>query len=212
MPPVETLYHGPNLNALEHTVSSEGVREEFGIAPGVPLIGTVANFKEHKGHEFLLRAAVLVRKVKPEVRFLLVGTGPMEERRRKEAIDLGLDGSVVFAGFRKDALRLVSELDLFVLASLQEGLSIALVEAMALGKPVVATNVGGIPEVIENGREGLIVAPRNPNALAAGILQLLQDESLRTQMGAAARQRADRFDIRSAVRRMEAVYDELLAR
>lgn len=212
MPTVETLYHGPNPDALARTVRSEGVREEFGIPPDVPLIGSVANFKVHKGHEFLLRAAVLVRKVIPEVRFLLVGTGPMEETRRREAIELGLDGSVVFAGFRKDPLRLVSELDLFVLASLQEGLSIALVEAMALGKAVVVTNVGGIPEVIEDGREGFIVAPRDPRALASGILQLLQDDSLRAQMGAAARQRAHRFDIRSAVRRMETVYTELLAR
>ena len=210
MPPVETVYHGANPEALQSTTFSGGVREEFGIPHGVPVVGTVANFKGHKGYEFLLRAAVLVRRAVPEVRFLLVGTGPMEQQRRQDALDLGLDGSVIFAGFRKDALRLVSEFDLFVLASLQEGLSIALVEAMALGKPVVVTSVGGIPEVIEHGKQGLIVPPADSEALAGGILALLADGSRRDEMAVAARQRAVGFDIRKAVRRIEHVYVELL--
>jgi glycosyltransferase involved in cell wall biosynthesis len=211
LPPVETLYHGLDPAALERPQRADGVREEFGIPADAPLVGTVANFRHEKGHEFLLRAAELVRQDVPEVRFLLVGQGPLEGQVRREAERLGLGDTVIFTGFREDVPRLTAAIDLFVLSSLHEGLSIALMEAMALGKPPVVTRVGGLPELVRDEEEGLLVPPADPAALAAGIGKLLQDAALRDRLGRTARRRAAQFDIRAAVRRMEEVYAELLA-
>jgi glycosyltransferase involved in cell wall biosynthesis len=210
MPPVETLHHGLDPAAVAGWGGAGGVREELGIPEGAPVVGTIANFKAAKDHATLLHAAAKVRAELPAVRFVLVGQGPLEPQARKLANDLGLGGTVVFAGFRTDAPRLAAAFDLFALSSTYEGLPIALIEAMALGRPAVVTAVGGTPEVVTDGEQGVLVPPRDPDALAEGLLRLLGDDALRARMGAAARERAFDFDIRKAVRRMEQVYAELL--
>jgi glycosyltransferase involved in cell wall biosynthesis len=211
MPPVETLHHGLDPAAVAGWGGTgNGVRAELGIPAGAPLVGSIANFKAAKDHATLLRAAVTVRAAVPEVRFLLIGQGPLEPETRRLASELGLDGTVLFAGFRADAHRLAAEVDVFTLSSTYEGLPIALIEAMALGRPCVATSVGGIPEVVRDGSQGVLVPPRDPDALAGGLVRLLADPGLRARMGAAARERALDFDIRKAVRRMEQVYSGLL--
>lgn len=209
MPPVETLYHGPDPVALAGVSADDGVRDELGIRRDAPIVGTVANFKPHKGHVHLLDAAALVQREIPEVRFVLVGHGPLQADLQRQADRLGLDGAVVFTGFREDAVRLAAAFDVFVLASLHEGLPIALIEAMSLGTPAVVTAVGGSPEVVDHGRQGLVVPPASPEALADGILALLRDDALRDRMGTQARRRAADFDIRSAVERMQIVYEGL---
>jgi glycosyltransferase involved in cell wall biosynthesis len=211
MPPVETLYHGLDLGAVAAAAAPDGVRAELGVPDGVPLVGTVANFRPEKGHRHLLQAAVTVRRALPETRFVLVGTGPLESRMRVVAEELGLGDSVVFTGYRPDAPRLMAAFDLFVLASTFEGFSIALAEAMALGRPSVVTRVGGLPEAVGDGQEGLIVSPADPRALADAMLDLLADPAARRRLGAAARRRAAAFDIRTAVCRMETVYQEVSA-
>ena len=209
MPPLETLHHGLDHATIRVGRAAGDVRSSLGIPAGVPVVGTVANFKPHKGYELLVEAAAKVRREEPGTHFVLVGQGPALEDTRRRAADLGLDGSVVLTGFREDALDLCSALDVFTLASLNEGLSISLLEAMALGKPSAVTRVGGIPEVVRDGVEGFLVPPGDPAALADRIVALLRDDGLRARMGEAARQRARTFDIRLAVRRMEAVYQEL---
>jgi glycosyltransferase involved in cell wall biosynthesis len=212
MPPVETLYHGIDEAAVARWRSSDGLRAELGVAADAPLVGTVANFKVHKGHHRLLLAAKRVRQTVPEARFVLVGRGPLEADIRRQADELGLNGTVMVMGFREDALRFTAACDVFALPSEHEGLPIALLEAMALGRPVAATRAGGIPEVIEHGTHGLLVEPTgDPSTLADAILTLLGDPALRAQMGAAGAARARQFDIRKAVRRMEQVYEEMLA-
>lgn len=210
MPPLETLHHGLDPAAVATWDGPEGVREELGIPEGAPVVGTIANFKAAKDHATLLRAAAKVRAELPPVRFVLVGQGPLEPETRKLATELGLGDTVVFAGFRTDAQRLAAAFDLFALSSTYEGLPIALIEAMALGRPAVVTGVGGTPEVVTDGQQGVLVPPRDPDALAEGLLRLLGDDALRARMGAAARERAFDFDIRKAVRRTEQVYAELL--
>jgi glycosyltransferase involved in cell wall biosynthesis len=209
VPPVETLYHGLDRAALEQP-TADGVLEELGIPAGAPVVGTVANFRHEKGHDHLMHAAQLVRRSVPDVRFVLVGQGPLESRVRREAERLELGDTVIFAGFREDAPRVTAAVDVFALSSLHEGLSIALLEAMALGTPPVVTSVGGLPEVVEHRRHGLLVPPADPPALAAGIVALLKDPALRDRLGQAARRRAADFDIRRTVRRMEEVYAGLL--
>jgi glycosyltransferase involved in cell wall biosynthesis len=218
MPPVETLHHGLDPAAVaawggdgEAGGGAARVRAELGIPEGVPVVGNIANFKAAKDHATLLRAAAKVRGELPEVRFVLVGQGPLEPQARRLAAELGLDGTVVFAGFRTDAPKLAAAFDVFALSSTYEGLPIALIEAMALGRPAVVTGVGGTPEVVEDGAQGVVVPPRDPGALAGGLLRLLGDTGLRAKMGAMARERAFDFDIRTAVGRMEQVYAELLA-
>jgi len=210
MPPVETLHHGLDPAALPPP-GRDGVRAELGIPEDAPVVGSVANFKAAKDHATLLRAAAQVRRAVPSVRFVLVGQGPLEAETRRLAGELGLDGTVVFAGFRTDATRLMAAFDAFALSSTYEGLPIALIEAMATGCPAVVTRVGGTPEVVADGVHGFLVPPRDPAALAARLTRLLQDPSLRDGLGAAAAARAQDFDIRKAVRRMEQVYARLLA-
>jgi glycosyltransferase involved in cell wall biosynthesis len=209
-PPIETLYHGLDPGAFE-LPPLNGIRDELGIPADAPLVGTVANFRTEKAHADLLRAAVLVRRDVPDVRFVLVGQGPLERQVRRQAEQLGLSDTVIFAGFRTDVPRVAAAIDVFALSSRHEGLSIALLEAMALGKPPVVTRVGGLPELVEHSRQGLLVPPADPLALAAGIVSVLQDRGLRDRLGQAARLRAADFDIRAAVRRMEAVYTTLLS-
>jgi glycosyltransferase involved in cell wall biosynthesis len=211
MPPLETLHHGLDLDAVARWSGPDGVREELGVPEEAPVIGTVANFKAHKGYPYLLQAAWRVRAVVPEARFLLVGVGPVEDDIRAQAAEMGLSETVIFAGFRSDVPRVAQVFDIFALASLYEGLSIALIEAMALGKPPVVTAAGGTIEVVGHGENGLLVPPADPDALAEGILSLLRDPPLRERLGEAARRRAADFDIRKAVHRYERVYEELLA-
>jgi glycosyltransferase involved in cell wall biosynthesis len=210
MPPVETLHHGLDP-ATAQDWRGDGVRAELGIPDDALVIGSIANFKAAKDHATLLRAAVRVRQAVPGVRLLLVGQGPLEAETRRLAVELGLTGTVLFAGFREDARRLAAAFDVFTLSSTYEGLPIALVEAMALGRPAVVTDVGGTPEVVTDGADGLLVPPGDPAALADGLLRLLGDPELRARIGQAARARAAAFDIRTAVARMEQVYAGLLA-
>lgn len=211
MPPVETRYHGIDPEAMGSWPPADGLREELGIPEGAPVVGTVANFKAHKGHRQLLKAAARVRRVVPDVRFVLVGAGPLEGEMKSLSRDLGLDGTVVFAGHRQDVPQLAQTFDLFALPSIHEGLSIALIEALALGKPAVVTEAGGLPEVVEDGKQGFVVPPGDEDRLVDSIVTLLLDAPLRARFGESARDRAARFDIRTAITRIEEVYTELLS-
>jgi glycosyltransferase involved in cell wall biosynthesis len=211
MPHVETLYHGLDPAALSRWGDSDGIRTELGLPPETPLFGTVANFRPQKGHRDLVEAAVHVREAIPEARLLLVGQGPAEADVRRQVRELGLEDTVLFLGQRDDAPRVAGSLDVFVLASLFEGLAIALIEAMSLGRASVVTGVGGLGEVIRHGENGLIVPPREPKALAEAIVTLLRDDGMRRRLGQEARRRAEDFDIRVAVERVQQVYEELLA-
>ncbi len=210
MPPLETLYHGADHAAIQTVRTATEVRSELGIPHDAPVVGTVANFKTHKGHRYLIEAIPKVLETAPDTRFVLVGLGPLQDDIALQAKRLGLNGAVIFTGFREDVLDVANTFDLFALPSLHEGLSIALVEVMALGKPSVVTPAGGVPEVIENGKQGLIVPTRDPEAMATSILTLIARPDLRTRMGDAARRRSADFDIRTATTHMEQVYLELL--
>jgi glycosyltransferase involved in cell wall biosynthesis len=210
MPPVETLYHGVDPAAVRGWAASDGVRQELGIPQDAPLVGMVGNFRHGKGHDVLLEAAIRVRRAIPGVRFVLVGHGPLEADIRRRSRDLGLDETVIFTGAREDAPRVAGAFDVFALPSSSEGLAIALIEAMTLGRPSVVTRVGGLTEVVEHGKQGLVVEPGDTDALADAIVTLLRDIDLRRHLGEAGKERALSFDIRNAIRRHEEVYAELL--
>ena len=185
---------------------------ELGVPEGSPVVGNVAALTDHKDHGTLLEAAREVVRERPDVRFVIVGEG--ERRAELEALRrrLGLEGHVIFAGFRHDLDRLLPAFDVFCLSSHQEGLGTSLLDAMAFGRPIVATAAGGIPDAVEDGVTGCLVPVRDAAALARSLLALIADPSRRTEMGARGRQRfLARFTAEHMVEGTLAVYAELFA-
>jgi glycosyltransferase involved in cell wall biosynthesis len=153
-----------------------------------------------------------VARSEPTARLLVVGDGPLRPALEQKAKERGLNGTVRFLGTVPGAARLLPHFNVFVLSSVWEGMSNGLLEAMAAGRPVVATRVGGNPEVVVDGETGLLVPLRDPRAMADAVLRLLRDPELARRMGEAASRRArTEFSIPRMVRRMESLYDELLA-
>jgi glycosyltransferase involved in cell wall biosynthesis len=213
MPAVEVLYHGiDEQHVCSGPEARAAARRLLGIGGDALVIGSVANFTPKKNQHHLLRAMKLLDAVVPDVKLVLVGTGPLEQSLRHDARQLGIGDRVLFTGSREDVQELLPAFDAFALSSRHEGLSIALLEAMAAGVPCVSTRVGGVPELVCDGQEGLLVAPGDPEALARAIGTLLQDAALRSRMGRAGTETAGRFSIGSAVRRMEEVYETVLGR
>jgi glycosyltransferase involved in cell wall biosynthesis len=207
MPPVRTLYHGIDVKAVEGWRSTaRSFRREFNIGEHASVIGSVANFRAVKGHRYLPEAFAHVREQVPDAILVLVGRGQLEPQLRTLADRLGLDGSVVFTGYREHAAKIVAAFDVFALPSLNEGLPIALLEALALGKPCVATAVGGVPEIVTHGVHASLVEPGDGRALATALTRLLRDDSLRQRYASAALERAAAFDVRSTVRALEEIY------
>jgi glycosyltransferase involved in cell wall biosynthesis len=210
MPTLETLYHGLDMVSISRWEATDGTRASLGIPEGAPVLGTVGNFKPQKGHRYLLEAAVRVCQTFPDARFVLVGQGALEEALHRQVRQLGLEDRVIFAGPRSDAACLTASFDCFVLPSVYEGLSIALVEALSLGIPAVVTKTGGVTEVVTDGVNAVVVPPRDPVALGDAMLSVLSDTSLQQRLSAAGKLRAADFDIRVAVSRIEEVYRGLL--
>jgi glycosyltransferase involved in cell wall biosynthesis len=207
----EVLVHGVALERLRALgAERDAVRAELGVGPATLLVGTVANYRAQKDYPTLLRAARTVADTGADVRFVAVGQGPEETAIAALHAELRLEGVVTLTGYRPDATRVLAGCDAFCLSSRWEGLPVALMEALALGLPVVATAVGGVAETVTDGREGLLVPPEDPSALAEAILSLAADPMRRTAMAAAAARAGERFDIRVAVRRLEDAYRSLV--
>jgi len=200
--------------ALAHFRSVKGdpavKRKELGLPPKGMIVGTVGRLVPIKGLEWLLKAAPWVLAEFSQAYFVIIGDGPLLEELRELTTQLGIGQRVVFLGAREDVHECLAALDLFVLPSLNEGMGRVLLEAMAVGCPVVATRVGGIPDIVADGTTGLLVPPRDDRALAEAILILLRDRSRRTAYGEAARRHVDgRFDVETMVRNIERLYDEV---
>jgi glycosyltransferase involved in cell wall biosynthesis len=183
----------------------------LGLAPAGPVVGTVGNLTAKKDHATLVEALARLVGEWPDARLVVVGAGPLEADLRARAARAGLADRVVLAGSRGDVAEVLGAFDVFVLSSRAEGLPIALLEAMAAERPCVATSVGGIPEVVTDGVDGLLVPPGDADALATAVSKLLADPDRRADLGARAAVRARDFDIAAAVRRLEAIYDRALA-
>jgi glycosyltransferase involved in cell wall biosynthesis len=209
----QTALHGIAVDDVRaHRRQRERMRAELRVAPDECLAVTVANYRRHKDYPTLLAAARLVRNRGLPVRFAAVGQGPLASDVHAEHARSGLDEDFQLLGYRPDALDVLSAADVFVLSSRQEGLPVALMEALALGLPVVATAVGGIPEGVSQGVEGLLVAPGCPEELADAIAQVATDLKLRAQMAEAAARRGEQFDVGDVVRRYEERYRALVRR
>lgn len=205
----ETLVHGVDVAAIrEHRAARPAMRAALGVDDGTFLVGTVANYHPKKDWPNLLAAARRAVDAAPAaaVRFVLVGQGPLAADVEARHRALGLDGAVMLTGHRPDAVRVMAACDLFVLASRWEGLPVALMEALALGLPVVATAVGGVAETLHDGVDARLVPAGDPAALAAAILEVAGDDGLRARLATAGAARAPEFDAARAQRRIEAIY------
>jgi len=182
-------------------------RHEFGLDGDTRVVGMVASLTPRKGYAFFIRAAQAILKKYPNVVFLGVGGGVQKDELEAMARDAGLDGRFRFLGVRQDVRDLIYSFDIFVLSSMSEGLPYVILEAMCMKKPIVSTNVGGIPEAIDHGANGLLVSPKDVDALAASILSLLQDKDKARALGEAAHQRiADSFTVEKMVDQTEQIY------
>jgi len=205
----EVLLHGVDVPSLRAQGCREEARRELGLEDAM-VIGTVANLRPHKGYPDLLAAARAVLDRVPDVVFVAVGQGPQEAEIRARHRALGLGERFRLLGFRDDAVRVMSAFDVFCLASIHEGLPLATMEALALGLPIVATRAGGIPEVLTDGEEALLVPPSAPGLLADALERVATDERLRASMAARATARGDGLSVERAVRRVEQVYETIL--
>lgn len=191
--PIQKLVAIPLGLELEPLLGAEGhrgeLRQELGVSAETPLVGIVARLVPIKAHEYFLQAARLVREAIGGAKFLVVGDGERRGELEGLARSLGLQGEVLFLGWRRDLPRVYADLDVVVLSSLNEGSPVSLIEALAAARPVVATDVGGVGEVVVDGETGLLVPPKDAAALAQAILTLLADPQRGQRLGLAGRQR-----------------------
>jgi len=209
---VTTLVHGVDVEWVrDERRHRADVRAELAVSEDEVLVGTVANLRREKAYPDLLKAAANLIATGSPVRFVAVGQGRLDGELRSLHAALGLGDAFRFLGYRSDAVRLMSGFDVFALASHHEGMPVALMDALAMGVPVVCTAVGGIPEAVTDGVEGLLVPPGEPERLAAALSRITMDTSLRTGMAQAAAVRGSFFDIRRAVADLEQTYRDVTA-
>ena len=192
----------------------EGVARALGIAPSDRVVGILAVQRPEKDHATFLRAGRLVLDRMPDARLLVVGDGPMRPASEQLARELGLGDRVVFAGMRSDIPEILSLVDVMVLSSYTvECFPFSILEAMSAGVPAVCTAIGGLPEMIEDGVTGHLVAPRDPAGLAEAVLRILEPEGRAREMGVAARDRvASRFTLQACAQETERVFASIAGR
>lgn len=204
---MSVIHNGIEGDRFDIRIDRRAKRAEIGIPPDVPVVGVAVRLSEQKGLEYLLRALPAVHERFPGTVAVIAGEGPLEDDLRRLSRELGVVPHVRFLGVRADVAELLQVFDVYALPSLWEGLPMVVLEAMAAGVPIVAAEVGGVPEAVVQGRTGVLVPPRRPDALAAALVGLLGDPDRRRSYGAAARRRfRERFSAETMARGYEALY------
>ncbi len=191
VPPVRavTIHEGIDLGHIE-AAPAANLHAELWLPRHAPIVGNVAALVPHKGQRHLIEAAAIVVKRVPDARFVIAGEGELRPALERQIKDHHLEKHVFLTGFRPDVVSVHKAFDIFVMSSVTEGLGTSLLDAMACGKPVVATTAGGMPEVVKDGQTGILVPPRDHEAMAHAIIRLLSDATARRAMGAAGEARA----------------------
>lgn len=207
---IRTIYNGVEVEKFQGPFDREAKRKELGLEPQDKAVGLVARMVPQKAPEDLLLAAPAIVKAIPRMKFLFIGDGDLEASLKQKARELGLESAVKVLGRRNDIPELLAALDLSVLTSLKEGFSNTVIESMAAGLPMVATDVGGNAEAVAHGRSGFIVPPKDINAIADAIIKVLKDDNLAKSMGQEARRRAvELFSLQKMIKDVEELYLEL---
>ncbi len=212
--PVEVVLNGIDVAHFRREAADvASIHQRWGIPAGAPVVGTVAVFRLQKRLQDWLQAAKLLAERRPEMHFLLVGDGPQREELVSLAAALGLEGRVHFPGLQEDVRPYLAAMDVYLMSSLFEGLPLALLEAMAMRCAVVATAVGGIPEVIREGENGFLVQPQQPEVLARKVEEVLASPELRGRVGETGRRTVqERFSMQRMVQDLESTYLSVLQR
>lgn len=199
-----------DLSRLDNAPIAD-IRADLGISKDAVVVGNIAHMADHKGQIYLIRAALIVKNKYPDTKFVIVGDGKLRKELEAEVRRLSLDGIVIFTGFRKDIASFLASFDIFAFPSHMEGLGTSLLDAMVMKRPIVSTTAGGIPEVVQDGINGLLVSPKDPEALANAIISLIEDKELRHRLGYAGRKIVeDRFTDDKVVEGTLAVYKRIL--
>ncbi len=209
---VKVVYLGVPLEEFSRARRDDEIaaaRREMGIAPSDFAIGTITRLHDSKGNEFLVAAAKQVLEARPHAKFYLVGEGPLRPSLEAQAQSLGLGDRFVFYGFAKDVPAALSAFDLSVFPSLWEGTPLTAFEALAMGKPIVATDADGLLDILKDGQDAAIVPKRDATALAQKIIWMMYHPEERQRLSAGARATGQRYDIAAFVRKMERLYDLL---
>ena len=203
------IHNGVDLDRLDHQEPCCTLREEYGMEPGASIVGVVGRLELEKGHPTLLEAWPMVLEAVPGAYLLIVGEGSRHDALRQIAREQGIERHVIFTGRRDDIPAVTAALDVAVLPSYREAQGLTILEAMAMSRPVVASNVGGIPEMVEDGVTGLLVPPHDPPALAAAIGRLLLDHPFADTLARAGHDLVhDRFCVQRMVNAVQELYDE----
>jgi len=206
-----TVHEGIDVDHVAAT-PAVNLHEALFLPHGAPIVGNVAALVPHKGQRYLIDAAHLVVQHAPDTRFVILGEGELREHLEKQVHEHHLEKHVLLPGFRTDVLGCIKAFDLFVMSSVTEGLGTSLLDAMAAARPIVATTAGGIPEIVEDGVNGLLVPPRDARALADAILRALRDADLRGRLGDAGFARVnERFTVERMVAQTAAAYEQIVA-
>ncbi len=209
---IRIIHNGVDTARFRPEGGREGLLAFAEIPSDAPVVAMVAGFRRVKGHAVMLDAMVKIRHVFPDARLLLVGDGPSRSSVEEAVARRGLADRVVFTGAREDVHRLLPGCAVVVLPSWEEGIPVSALEAMACGLPVVATRVGGTPEVVEDGRTGLLVPPGDPRTLAAAVVELLRRPDYARTLGKEGREVArTRYDVSSMVRKTALLYQDVLS-
>jgi len=206
---ISIIHNGTDFSPCKNSAVIHAVKEEFNIRPEERVVGCVARLRPQKGYELFMRTAARILKEMANVKFLIVGDGEEYEKVANLCNELGIRGKVRLAGARADVERILPVFDVFLLTSHYEGMPVCLLESMASGVPVVATAVGGVPEVIQDGVSGCLVQSRDPDGIARVVVGLLRDDDLRKRMGEAA---SHAYQVNFTVTRMVAQYTALYER
>jgi glycosyltransferase involved in cell wall biosynthesis len=217
IPPEKTRFIPNGIPPQRRLRSGVDMRAELGVGADQPLVGAVGTLRPQKAYEVMIEAARELKPEFPDLRLVIVGgeeNATTTERQRLEALvrERGLDGTVSLLGFRPDTYDLIEAFDVAAQSSDFEGSPLSVLEFMEAGKAVVATAVGGVPDQVHDGENGILVEPRNPTALAAGIAELLRDPARAAAMGRAGREiRRREFSMEAMISRVEDLYEELYA-
>ena len=204
---IQTVYNGVDPSAFPAQPNRQKVREEFGIVSG-PVLVMIARLTEAKGHRFLLQALPHLIEAWPQLCCVFVGEGELRDQLHCLAVERTVERSCRFVGAREDIADILAAADVVVLPSLSEGFPFVLLEALAMGCPVVASRVNGIPELIEDRKTGFLVPARDPQALAIAIREVLNDPVTASKMGAAGRAMVqERFTVDRMVANTVAIFE-----
>ncbi|MFZ5648384.1 MAG: glycosyltransferase [Bacillota bacterium] len=207
---ITVIYNGLNPQFFQNTGIPGQWRKKAGFSPGIPLVAIVGRLHPVKGHRYFLRSAAEILKVRNDVHFLVVGSGPERESLEEYTRELGISDHVTFTGFVSDVTELMPDLNLLIVPSLWEGFGLTALEAMAVGVPVVATSVGGLPEIVDHGTTGLLVPPADEAGLTRGIAWMLDHPQEAVEMAAAAKSVVEKKFMASAMaRKTEELYRRL---